>query len=307
MARIPVILDTDIGGDIDDTWALALLLRSPELDVKLIVTDTADTVYRAKVAAKLLEVAGASHIPIGIGLRFPSDGPRERQLPWVREYDLAHYPGVIHEDGVQALIDALLSAAEPVTLVAIGPMPNLAEALRREPRIVEHAHFVGMFGSFHWHHRTNLCLSMEPGAIPEFNVIQALPAARAVLHAPWLSVTLTPLDTCAWVMLDGERYARLRASRDPLVRAVLENYDIWSPRTAESDPATHTSVLYDTVAVHLAHTTRHLAMRSLRVRVDDAGYTREDPDGVPMQLALAWENLPAYLDELTARLLSPGV
>ncbi len=38
-ARIPVILDTDIGGDIDDTWALGLLLKSPELDLKLVVGD----------------------------------------------------------------------------------------------------------------------------------------------------------------------------------------------------------------------------------------------------------------------------
>lgn len=66
--RIPVILDTDIGGDIDDTWALAMLLNSPELDLKLVVTDTGNTTYRAKVAAKLLEVAGRTDVPIGIGL-----------------------------------------------------------------------------------------------------------------------------------------------------------------------------------------------------------------------------------------------
>lgn len=303
MKRIPLILDTDIGGDIDDTWALALLLRSPEVETKLIVTDTADTVYRAKVTAKLLEVSGYAGIPIGIGVRFSSDGPRERQLPWVKEYELSQYPGVVHEDGVQALIASIMHSPEPVTLVCIGPVPNIAEALRREPRIAYNAHFVGMHGSFAWHHRTNLCLSMEPGAIPEFNVIRGLPEAQAVLHAPWRSVTITPLDTCAWVMLDGERYARLRASRDPLVQAVMANYDIWSPRNTESNPAMHSSVLYDTVAIHLAHTTRHLAMRAMTVRVDADGYTREDPTGVPMRVAMAWDDLPAFLDELTMRLL----
>ena len=50
--RIPVILDTDIGDDIDDTWALAMLLRSPELDVKLIVTDTRNTTTRARIVAR---------------------------------------------------------------------------------------------------------------------------------------------------------------------------------------------------------------------------------------------------------------
>src|SRR5471032_1375554 len=66
-ARIPVIVVTDLGTDIDDTWALALALRSPELDVKLVVTDPADTVYRASVAAKFLEDSGRGDIPIGIG------------------------------------------------------------------------------------------------------------------------------------------------------------------------------------------------------------------------------------------------
>src|SRR5471032_934954 len=72
-ARTPVILVTDIGTDIDDSWALALALRSPELDVKLVLTDPADTVYRADVAAKFLEAAGRADIPIGIG---DNNGPK---------------------------------------------------------------------------------------------------------------------------------------------------------------------------------------------------------------------------------------
>ena len=49
--KIPVILDTDIGNDIDDTWALGMLLNSPEFDLKLLLTSTGDARYRAKVAA----------------------------------------------------------------------------------------------------------------------------------------------------------------------------------------------------------------------------------------------------------------
>ena len=65
---IPVILDTDIGFDVDDVWALAFLLRCPELEVKLITTTTGDTHYRARIVAKLLEIAGRTDIPIGIGI-----------------------------------------------------------------------------------------------------------------------------------------------------------------------------------------------------------------------------------------------
>ena len=63
---IPVILDTDIGSDIDDTWALAMLMRCPELDLKMVLTETADTTYRAALTAKFLTVAGRDDVPIAI-------------------------------------------------------------------------------------------------------------------------------------------------------------------------------------------------------------------------------------------------
>ena len=71
--KIPVIFDTDIGGDIDDTWALRLLLKSPEFDIKLILSDYPKhpayqkTTFRAKVIAKTLETAGRTDIPVGLG------------------------------------------------------------------------------------------------------------------------------------------------------------------------------------------------------------------------------------------------
>jgi len=104
--KIPVILDTDIGSDIDDTWALALMLRCPELDVKLVTSATGDTIYRAKLIARMLEVAGRSDIPVGVGLR--QGGAPGPQAPWVAGYDLGRYPGPVHEDGVGAMIGAIL-------------------------------------------------------------------------------------------------------------------------------------------------------------------------------------------------------
>ena len=126
---IPIILDTDIGQDIDDTWAIAMMLRCPELDVKLIVSDTGDTEYRARIVAKLLEVAGRTDIPVGVGV--PCGHYPQPQAGWVEGYDLARYPGTVHQDGVNAMIETIMASPEPVTLIAIGPVPNLAEALRR--------------------------------------------------------------------------------------------------------------------------------------------------------------------------------
>ena len=66
-ARIPVIFDTDIGDDIDDTWALAMLLKSPQFDVKLITTTCGASQARGKLVAKLLTVAGRTDVAVGLG------------------------------------------------------------------------------------------------------------------------------------------------------------------------------------------------------------------------------------------------
>ncbi len=296
--KIPVILDTDIGNDIDDTWALAMLLNSPELDVKLIVTDTGDTAYRAKVTAKFLQRAGRSDIPVGVGFVEPFDGPPDHQMAWVKDYDLRDYPGTVYTDGVQAMIDTILASSELVTLICIGPVPNLGEALRRCPQIASNAHFVGMFGSIHKEHMGRV------GAIAEYNVCKAIRACQAAFTAPWKSITITPLDTCGFVQLAGERYTRLLASRSPMVQDVLENYRLWHASSrSPHDPANRSSILYDTVAVHLAYTTRYLKMETLGVRVTDDGFTVIDPNAQPMHVAIDWLNYEGYCDELTERVL----
>src|SRR5262245_26985702 len=81
--RIPVILDTDIGDDIDDTWALVLALKSPDLDLKLVVTDYGNTEQRARLVARVLELAGRTDIPIGIGSK-ENDEPGP-QAEWVKD------------------------------------------------------------------------------------------------------------------------------------------------------------------------------------------------------------------------------
>ena len=254
MKKIPVILDTDIGGDIDDTWALALLLKSPELDLKLVVTDTGNTTYRAAVTAKFLEIAGRTDVPVGIGLHQGDDtGP---QAPWVADYDLASYGGKVFEDGVGALIDTIMASPEPVTLICIGPVPNIAAALQREPAIAERARFVGMHGSITLGYGGSAEISAE------YNVKADVAACRAVFEAPW-DVTITPLDTCGLVHLKGENYQAVRVCDDPVVRALIENYRIWAQHVTwlnGIDPDTVTSTLFDTVAVYLAFSEELLEM-----------------------------------------------
>jgi inosine-uridine nucleoside N-ribohydrolase len=132
---VPVILDTDIGDDIDDTWALCMMLGSPEVDVKLITIASDNTPKKCLVAAKILEAVGRTDIPLGIGKQ--TSGNAIHQEAWVGDFTLEGYKGKVHQDGVQALIDTVHGSPAPLTLCVIGPQTNLAEALRRDPSYCE--------------------------------------------------------------------------------------------------------------------------------------------------------------------------
>lgn len=288
--RIPVILDTDIGDDIDDTWALMMLLRMPQFDLRLAVGDFDNPIYRARLLAKLLHSTGRTDVPVGIGMGTKYD--RGAQSDWLGDYALSDYPGVVHEDGVQALIDTIKNSPDPVTLLCIGPAPNIAEALRRDPAIAENARIVGMYGS--------LYVGYEAGSKPvaEWNVRADPKAIQAMFGAPW-DITITPLDTCGLVRLEGENYRRIYESDDPWMKTLIRNYELWLPHAAWMDPATDvtkvSSTLFDAVAVYLAAENSLVEMQDLPLRVTDDGYTVIDKDtGRTVHCATAWKNLDAF-------------
>lgn len=296
---IPVIFDTDIGSDIDDTWALAQILKTPELDVKLITTDRDDTIYRTKLICKYLEAVNCTHIPVGMGCVQEHVYTNPRQAPWVEDYDLNAYSGTLHKDGVDAIIQAIMNAPEPLTLICVGPMPNIAEALDREPAIAERTHFVGMHGCVY------KSVNGE-GTFPEANVKNDIAASQKVFTAPWKSIVITPQDSCSFVKLTGDHYQAIRKSHDPALKALMENYTIWAKGTAH-DPEVASSVLFDTVAVYLAYTTKHLVMKNMGIRITDEGVTVPDNKAPHMDVALDWTGLDAFHQYLTDRLLSPTV
>ena len=297
--KIPVILDTDIGTDIDDTWALAMLLGSPELDLKLIVTEHGDTRYRARLSAKLMEVAGHADVPIGIGISRECDLPYP-QRPWVEGYQLGDYPGVIYENGVQAIIDFVMASPEPVTIIAIGVVTNLAKALEIEPRIVENARFVGMHGSIFMGYGGSSEVSAEA------NVVNDVEAFRKVIAAPWLEKIITPLDTCGLVVLEGKRYQQIRQSKNPILIAVMENYDIWSTLMEHMalDTNVKSSTLFDTVAIYLAYADALLEIEEVAISTTDEGINGIDPTGSKVKAALRWKDFDKFYDHLTERLLA---
>src|SRR5207244_4448004 len=62
--RVPVILDTDIGTDLDDVFALALVLASPELDLRAVTTVSGDAYTRARLVCRFLEAVGRAEVPV---------------------------------------------------------------------------------------------------------------------------------------------------------------------------------------------------------------------------------------------------
>jgi inosine-uridine nucleoside N-ribohydrolase len=301
MKKIPVILDTDIGGDIDDTWALGMLLKSPELDLKLITRDTGNTEYRAKICAKFLERAWRGDIPVGIGIMQDSDGPRERQSAWVRDYKFENYRGKMFKDGVDAIIECIDKSTSPVTLICIGPVPNIAEALRRRPDIAGKTNFVGMFGSIRKQHMG------KAGAIAECNVVSDIVSCQTVFKAPWKSMTITPLDTCGIVKLQGSLYKKIAESKDAMVQAIIENHHIWLKSGGINEKETESSILFDTVAVHLAYSTEFLKMEKMRIGINDSGFTVIDERAPLINVAIDWLDLDGYHEYLAERLLSEAV
>ena len=300
--KIPVIFDTDIGGDIDDTWALVMLLRSPELDVKLAVSDSGNDTYRARLLAKMLEVAGRTEVPVGIGCK-PGD-KAGRQSAWVGDYDLSKYPGKVHKDGVDAIIHTIRSSADPVTLVAVGPVPNVAEALRRAPDIARNSRFVGMHGSVRRGYGNSAKVSAE------YNVRADPKALQKVFSADW-DVTVTPLDTCGIIHLTGDKFQTVYRSKDPVLVALMENYQAWRIAGSKNKdkplgPPDRSSTLFDTVAVYLACTEELVRMETLGIRVTDDGHTVIDPNAKATNCAMTWKDLGAFEDDLVRRLTSTG-
>ena len=291
--RIPFILDTDIGNDIDDTWALVFALLRDELDIRLVTTVLGDPIYSAKLVAKLTGVCEKAPIDIGLGKR--GSEPARYQGKWVADYDLASYRGRIYEDGVARMLEVIRDCGKTVTILGMGPCTNLAEALRRDPHIAEKVRVISIFGGLFRGY-----FGPEPCA--EYNVHQDMEAAKAVL-AGYPHLLISPIDTFFDMVLDGERLERIRRCRDTSapVRAILENFDIWADSYPlwRDKPRDRTSELCDVLPVYLAITNEGLINRTYRLEIAEKGLTRVSDAGVPVEVAIEWSDRDRVLDFLT--------
>ena len=283
--KIPVIFDTDIGFDIDDTWALGMLVKRPELDVKLVLATHGKQLYRAGLLAKFLETVNRTDIPVGLG---PPGGGSGRQSSWLGDYNVNNYPGTVYQDGVQAMIDIIMSSDEPITIITVGPLTNLAAALQREPRIAGRARVISNLGSIY------KGMNDVPQPRKEYNASANITATRQVLAAAW-PVTITPLDTAGSIKLEGDDYRKVRKSGHVVAEAIMDNYRAWLPAASKHLADQRSTLLFDAPAIYLA-TLREgdkdklLRIETLPIGVTDQGMTVVDPNVRPIQVAIEWKD-----------------
>ena len=224
MAPIRLLLDTDIGTDADDAVALALLLASPEVELRAVTTVSGDIALRGQIARKLLTLGGRPAVPVAAGIREPI--LRRRSFLWLGHegrgiVDPAEAPGLAAEHGVDLFIDTVLR--ERPQVVAIGPLSNLAVAIMKDARVIEAIpHLTVMGGALHPDDPEG------PSAELDYNFCSDAEAAQVVLDAG-IPTTVVPIDVTLRVYLTPRELARLRAVPSPLLQTLCDAIEIWWP------------------------------------------------------------------------------
>jgi inosine-uridine nucleoside N-ribohydrolase len=144
----------------------------------------------------------------------------------------------------------------------------------------------------------------KPEANAEWNVACDSLSAQKVFSAPWHSATITPLDTCGLVRLSGLEYDKIKQSSKIIPQLILENYRHWATFSEFKEVEEMTTILYDTVAIHLSYSTDYLEFETVGLRITNEGMTVRDPKANPIKIATRWRDLEGFKKNLTLRLLA---
>ena len=301
--RIPVVVDLDIGDDIDDSFALALLLASPEFDLRGISTAWGDTALRARLVKRLLRELGRDEVPVAEGVVTKSQ-TAFTQARWASgphrpgTADAAPAPSAAGNSSVDFLLAQAARQPGQLTLLALGPLTNVAAAIRRDPQGFRRFKQVVLMGGSvrEGYSKSDYLPARPPDA--EYNIVADTAAAQTVFESG-VPIVMMPLDATA-VRLDDQKRAALFSHGSALTDALTLMYQQWT--NAYQPWASATPTLFDVVPVVWLLDPAACPLAPLRIVVDAQGYTRE-VSGAPNARVCLKVDKPAVLDRLMRVLL----
>lgn len=313
-----VFVNTDIGDDIDDAWAITALLQMPSVEIALVLIDSYKAEERAAVLAEFLFRNNRSDVAIGIGAGEISESDHWKQLQmrtYPRAGALAMHRGPVYRDGVNALISLAMAMpkGERGALLQLGPCPNIRTALEREPALAERLDVFAMGGSI----RRGFDTTQAP--IAEWNV-HADPASwQEMFAAPW-PIALAPIDVGAAARLSHEVFREVQeASQVQLsLRVLLEAHAHWMKSCCPLQAAKflspqgdlaeleHSSKLFDLAALSLLpqmQPQHFFQLEELPLVVEDDGIILESQRGRHVSTATDWRSLDDWQVAMSALLV----
>lgn len=268
-----VILDTDIGDDIDDAFALALLLHSPRVQLLGITTAWGDTNLRARLVARFLAETGRSDVPVAAG-------PATKASSTFSQRRYAEgYPAKSWPDGVAFILDQIHRYPGQITLISIAPFSTVAAVIDRDPSAFRQLKRVVIMGGSIHRGYGDLGYLPAHGPEPEYNIDQDVPASRT-LFAAGVPLEVMPLDSTQ-IKLDEVLRAKLFSQGTHTTDALSQLYWQWTASTENPTPT-----LFDAVAAAEAIDPSLCPTQPMHIRIDDAGRTLEEPGAPNAQVCL---------------------
>ncbi|MTV39644.1 nucleoside hydrolase [Duganella radicis] len=273
-----VIVDMDIGDDIDDAFALGLLLQSPEIDIVGITTAWGDTALRAQLLERMLRETGHSNIPVAQGIRATGNPQPFTQARYAQRGAL---PAKI--DAVDFMLDQIKRQPGQITLLALGPLTNIGAAIQRDAATFGKLKQVAMMGgSVRSGYRKSQYVPSRP-ADKEYNIVSDIAGAQK-LFTSGVPIVMMPIDSTQIRLDEVERNALLgHGSRITDQLALL--YHQWI--NAYQPWSSNMPSLFDVVPVAWMLDPTVCPTTPLRIVVDNEGYTREQAGAPNAQVCLA--------------------
>jgi purine nucleosidase len=260
--RTKIILDTDIGDDIDDAFALALAMRSPEVEIVGITTAWGDTTLRARLVQRFLKENSVPEIPIAVGIETKSEA-NFSQARWAQDGDEFHK----RTDAVDFLLEQARKAPGEITLVAIGPLTNVGAAIARDAAGFRKFKRVVLMGGSIRKGYGDLGYAPDRGPQPEYNIYSDVAAAQK-LFASGVPIFMMPLDSTQ-LMLDEVKRNILFSAGTGMTNSLAALYYQWVERNR-----TPTATLFDVMAVAYAVQPELCPVAEFHITVDAQGFTR---------------------------------